>query len=145
MDLVFGGDDAFSDVIGGRAPSFIDLSSGETAARPLVFAGENAEGAKHPPQISRYKRPARETQTEENASSPCKFYYENIYKTFLHTVKIYDSLVQPPDAPISRYPLELAGVNGSFFWHRNCFIKPLISGFHFINMPGKKIVGRSEW
>jgi hypothetical protein len=49
---------------------------GETAARPLILAGENAEGAKHPPWISPKKRPARKPQTEENVASPDQHYNE---------------------------------------------------------------------
>jgi hypothetical protein len=41
---------------------------GETAARPLIFAGGNAEGAKTPLWISPQKKPARKSQTEENAT-----------------------------------------------------------------------------
>jgi hypothetical protein len=38
----------FYGVIGFRAPSFPDLSMGDTAARLPVLAGGNAEGAKVP-------------------------------------------------------------------------------------------------
>jgi hypothetical protein len=65
MDLVFRGDDAFSDVIGGRALFFNDLSSGETAVRPFDFSGRECGGGKASPADKSLKRPARETQTEE--------------------------------------------------------------------------------
>jgi hypothetical protein len=70
----------FSRVIGERAPSFPDLSTGETAARPLILAGENVEGAKYPPWISPKKRPARKPQTEENVASPGQYYNETVNK-----------------------------------------------------------------
>ena len=69
---------AFYGVIGFRAPSFPDLSMGETAARAPVLACGNAEGAKVPPWISPKKRPALKSQTEENATPPGKYYYETI-------------------------------------------------------------------
>jgi len=58
-------DEAFSEVTGERAPSFRDLSLGETAAIPKGGMGrrQNSPGDKS------QKRPARSLGTQEKASS----------------------------------------------------------------------------
>jgi len=43
------GEAGFSGVIGERALSFPDLSTGETAARPLIFSGRECGGGKVSP------------------------------------------------------------------------------------------------
>ncbi|MBI4766680.1 MAG: hypothetical protein HY787_19140 [Deltaproteobacteria bacterium] len=80
---------AFFGVIGFRAPSFPDLSTGETAARPLVLAGGNAEGAKDPPWISPKKRPALKSQTKKNATPPGEYYYETINNSGKRTLYLF--------------------------------------------------------
>jgi hypothetical protein len=59
-------EEAFSEVTGERAPSFRDLSLGETAALSLskgMRRGQNSPGGKL------QKRPARSLGTQEKASS----------------------------------------------------------------------------
>ena len=56
-------------VPGGRAPSFHDLSVGETAAPPICKSGGDCGGGRTPPQISSRKDQPESLGTEEKVSS----------------------------------------------------------------------------
>jgi len=61
------GHEVFSVVTGGRPLSFSRLISGGSRSSPDL-SGENAEGAKTPPQIGRRKDQAESLGTEEKTS-----------------------------------------------------------------------------
>ena len=93
---------AFSEVTGGRAPSFHDLSLGEAPA-PSVREG-NGGGGKFPSQISRRKDQPGRLGTEEMAQPcpavavPCKHY--------LNVTKAFDRKTMRRGSPDRGFPLD---------------------------------------